>query len=132
MSGRMFFKFLQKKMIYPNIFEDVKTNKGSKRDHLTEEQVKVLLDSIERETVTGKRDFALIYLLFTTGLRIGEVANANIEDLSERTGKRVLFVTGKGHYDRKQDFVLLPDSTFTLRNHDLLQKHLYCSCHINA
>ena len=53
-----------------------------------------LLDSCDRQTAVGRRDFAILLLLSRLGLRIGEVAALRLEDLDWRAGEIV--VRGKG------------------------------------
>ncbi len=57
------------------------------------DQVRVLLDSCERTTPTGMRDFAMLLLLARLGLRAAEVAELALEDLDWRAGE--LVVRGK-------------------------------------
>ena len=61
---------------------------------LDAEQVRVLLDSCERETVAGIRDFAILTMLARLGMRRGEVAALTLDDLDWRGGEIV--VRGKG------------------------------------
>jgi integrase/recombinase XerD len=58
------------------------------------DQVRVLLASIDRRTAVGRRDYAILLLLARLGLRAGEVAFLNLEDLNWDTGQ--LCVRGKG------------------------------------
>lgn len=53
-----------------------------------------LLASCDRRTRVGRRDFAIITLLWRLGLRAGEVAALRLGDLDWRSG--VLLVRGKG------------------------------------
>jgi integrase/recombinase XerD len=53
-----------------------------------------LLDSCDRRTSVGRRDFAILMLLSRLGLRIGEVAALRLEDLDWRAGE--LVISGKG------------------------------------
>jgi integrase/recombinase XerD len=53
-----------------------------------------LLDSCDRGTAVGRRDFAILLLLSRLGLRIGEVATLRLDDLDWRAGE--LVVCGKG------------------------------------
>ena len=52
-----------------------------------------LLDSCDRATAVGRRDFAILLLLSRLGLRIGEVAALRLDDLDWRAGE--LVVRGK-------------------------------------
>ena len=59
--------------------------------------MKHIAAEINRETLTGARDYALFMLMVSCGLRTIEVSLANIEDLSPIGDKTVLYVQGKGH-----------------------------------
>jgi len=61
--------------------------------------VKRLLASCDRRTLVGRRDYAVLLLLWRLGLRAGEVAALTLEDLDWSSGE--LLVPGKGgRYDR--------------------------------
>jgi site-specific recombinase XerD len=62
-----------------------------------------LLDSCDRATVTGRRDFAVLALLSRLGLRAGEVAGLGLEDIDWRAGE--ILVRGKG---RRSERLPLP------------------------
>jgi site-specific recombinase XerD len=66
-------------------------------------QVKTLLDSCDRTTPTGMRDFAMLMLLARLGLRASEVAGLQLDDLDWRAGE--LVVRGKA---RRDDRMPLP------------------------
>ena len=61
---------------------------------LEPEQVQRLLDSCDRSTVLGDRDFAVLMVLSRLGLRAGEVAAMRLDDIEWRAGEVV--VRGKG------------------------------------
>ena len=65
--------------------------------------VHALLDSCDRETRTGLRDYAMLLLLARLGLRAAEVANLALGDLEWRAGQVV--VSGKG---RREDRLPMP------------------------
>jgi integrase/recombinase XerD len=53
---------------------------------LSRDQVCHLLSSCDRRTSVGRRDYAVLLLLARLGLRAGEVAGLNIEDIDWETG----------------------------------------------
>lgn len=53
-------------------------------------QVALLLDSCDRSTRVGRRDFAILMLLARVGLRCGEVAALLLEDVDWRVGEIVV------------------------------------------
>lgn len=112
-SVRRFFEWLEAMKIYPNIAKGIKGPKrrrGFKKDALTVDQVKEFLNSIERDSLAGKRDFAMLNLMIRTGLRTIEIARATKEDICKMSGETVLFIHGKGR-DGKDEMVVLTDST---------------------
>ena len=71
---------------------------------MTGQQVKTLINDIDRTTEQGQRDFAILSLMITTGLRTIEIIRADIGDLRAVANDTVLYIQGKGH-DEKTDFV---------------------------
>jgi site-specific recombinase XerD len=61
---------------------------------LAGEQIQKILDSCDRETAIGKRDYALLLLLARLGLRAGEVVALTLEDFDWEAG--LVTVRGKG------------------------------------
>lgn len=107
---RQFFKWTELNGIYPNIADHVKGKKVSrepKKDYLAPNQIKAILKSIDRNTINGKRDYALLSLMVTCGLRDIEVHRANIEDIRTLGANTVLYLQGKGR-DDKNEYVIIP------------------------
>lgn len=110
---RLFFTWLESEKLYPNVARGVKGAKrprGFRKDCLTVSQVLELLARVDRSTVEGKRDFALLNLLVRTGLRTVEIIRADVGDIRQEGGEALLWIQGKGH-DEKDEFVLLTDET---------------------
>ena len=117
---KQFFKWTEAAGLYPNVARDVKTPKASrshKRDALTQEQARKLLAQPNRTTLQGKRDYAIMLLMVTGGLRDTEVMNANIGDYRELEGKPVLYVLGKGHTDKDDPVKLTPPARAALQEY---------------
>ena len=111
------YKYLETKGI-KNIASDLKGAKQKRnysKDPLTLEQAKDLLNSIDRTTQEGKRNYALIHLLLTTGLRTIEIERANIEDIRNVANTSVLYIMGKGR-DTKDEYVKLTYETLKALN----------------
>lgn len=107
---KRFFAWTEEKRIYPNIAEHVKGEKldpNFKKDYLTSKQAKKVLTSIDRSTLIGKRNYAMIALMLTMGLRTIEVSRANVEDMRNSGDATVLAVQGKGHVE-KDAIILMP------------------------
>ena len=62
-------------------------------------QVRRLLESCDRRTAVGRRDFALLLLLVRLGLRAGEVAALQLGDVDWRSGE--ILIRGKGRHDER-------------------------------
>ena len=65
---------------------------------LNELQVEQLIESIDTKQALGLRDRAIVELLYASGLRIAELANARLENFNAED--RILRVTGKGNKTR--------------------------------
>jgi site-specific recombinase XerD len=72
-------------------------------DSLTIEQVAALLAGCDQDSVTGRRDTAILTVLARLGLRAGEVAGLVLEDIDWRRG--LVTVRGKGN---RHDVLPLP------------------------
>lgn len=118
---RRYFDWLETSHNQRNVSRGIKgpsRKRGFKKDSLTVEQVKKILASIKRTTLTGKRDFALINLMIRTGLRTIEIARSQREDMVPQGDATVLFIHGKGR-DSKDELVVLTKTT-----HDPLMEYL--------
>jgi integrase/recombinase XerC len=110
-SLRQFFSWTADRGIYPDITKHVKGTKVShehKKGYLTSGQCKTLLKHIDRSTLKGLRDYAMITLMMTTGLRTIEVSRANVGDLQTVADFTALYIQGKGK-DEKADYVKVPE-----------------------
>ena len=117
---RLFFSWTAQAGIYPNIAEHIKGAKldtNHKKDYLTSSQAKDLLESIDTSAAIGKRDYALIALMLTGGLRDIEASRANIEDLKQSGGSTVLYLQGKGREERTEYIKVVPIVEKALRGY---------------
>jgi len=108
---KLFFKWTEQEGFYPNIADRVKGAKidtEHKKDYLTTKQVNKLLGAIDRSTLKGKRDYAMLSVMVTTGLRTISIINANIEDIRTAGDATALFYKGKGH-EEKATYVKLAE-----------------------
>jgi len=108
-AARLFFQWTGQEGLYPNIaahIKGAKVDRGYKKDYLTSGQVRAVMNGIGRHTVQGLRDYALLALMVTGGLRTMEVSRANIGDLGTVGDHAVLYIQGKGR-DEKTEYVKL-------------------------
>lgn len=104
---KLFFRWLEQEGIYKNIADHVKgvrISTGHKKDYLTSNQSRKVLQTIATDSIKGLRDYAIVGLLLTTGVRTIEVVRADIADLRTLGDDTVLYIQGKGK-DEKADYV---------------------------
>lgn len=109
---KLFFKWAAQERLWENVADGIggaKVCATGKRDALQREDARALLDSISTDTPTGKRDYAMILLSITAGLRIIEMQRANIGNLELIAGEHVLYVQGKGHAEADTYKKLTPE-----------------------
>jgi len=102
---------------------------------LKKSQAKDLLKAIDRSSVLGKRDYALVSLLLRTGIRRSECAALTLGDIKLEQGHHVAVIEhGKGD---KRRIVKLPVDVFRAiedylkvagRRNDSPQAPLFCGC----
>ena len=100
---KQFFKWTEAEGLYPNVAKYVKgakLSKNFKKDYLTSRQAKKVLEDIDRSNLLGKRNYAMLILMLTMGLRTIEVSRANVEDIRNSGDSTVLYVQGKGHTEK--------------------------------
>ena len=75
--------------------------KKKETEFLTEEEAQAMLRVPDRRTLQGKRDYAILLTLLTTGLRKAEICSLKVEDLKTYRNQAVLDVIGKGKRFRR-------------------------------
>lgn len=108
---KLFFRWTAHEGLYPNVADRVKGAKLDteyKKDYLTTRQVIKLLGEIDRSTIKGLRDYAMLSVMVTTGLREISIIRANIGDIRVAGDDIVLYYQGKGH-EEKADYVKLAE-----------------------
>jgi len=117
---RQFFQWTAHEQLYPNIAEGIKgakVNQLYRKDALTAEQAHRLTESIDRCDIVSIRNYAIIVLMLTTGLRSIELVRLNIEDMRYHGGDMVLYVQGKGEEDKAAYIKLVPDVEVSIRQY---------------
>ncbi|MBP6006008.1 tyrosine-type recombinase/integrase [Candidatus Saccharibacteria bacterium] len=97
---RGMLKYLAKRGIKTLGADQIELAKVKRRQvaFLSPDEVSKLMGVIDQHTEIGRRDFAIINLLFSTGLRVSELTGLNRSDINLDTGEFV--VRGKGQKDR--------------------------------
>lgn len=107
---KLFFQWTAQEGLFPNIADHIKgakLNNEFKKDYLTKNQVGKFLEKIDTSNLAGLRDFAITFLMVTTGLRTIEVVRADIGDLRTVADFTALYIQGKGR-DEKAEYVKVP------------------------
>jgi site-specific recombinase XerD len=93
---RAFLKFLRKRGVESLSPERIELAKVSERslDLISTSELQRLLNSPHKDTLEGKRDKAVLELLFSTGLRISELCSLSIDDVD--LSRDEFSVRGKG------------------------------------
>src|SRR4030043_1087520 len=75
--------------------------KKKETEFLTEEEGQAMLRVPDRRTLQGKRDYAILLLLLSTGLRKAEICSLRLGDLKTYRNQAVIDVIGKGKRFRR-------------------------------
>ncbi len=100
-SLRTFYDFLMKrKVVNKNIFEDIESLKKPKRlpEVLKNKEIMDMLNSIDRKTPMGLRNYIIVSILYGCGLRVSELCSLEISNLD--FSNETIIVHGKGDKDR--------------------------------
>ena len=98
---RSCFRFLTRRGVLPaNPARHVRTPRLGRRlpSFLPKDESKDLLDAAFENTDAGRRDRALLELLYASGLRVAECCGLDLEDVDHRHG--TVRVLGKGNRER--------------------------------
>jgi site-specific recombinase XerD len=124
---RNFYRWFHIEGYGANAAEGVKGMKiesNFKRESLSVEDSKKLLHRaklLAKKDIIGKRNYALIALLITTGLRTIEIERSNVEDIGFIDNTQVLYIMGKGH-DDKDAFVKLSPQVYAIIESYLIER----------
>lgn len=118
---RKFYKWAAFNSHFDNIANGIKSPrryKGFKKQVLTIDQVQQLLTSVNRTTLKGKRNYAILTLLAVRALRTIELHRANVGDIELMQGVKVLWLQRKNHTS-KDEYAELADEVY-----DVIEEYL--------
>lgn len=100
-SVKQFYIFLKKEGYYEDELPEVEAPKKPSRlpTCLSIEEVELLLDAPNMESLSGIRDKAMLELMYASGLRVSELLNLEKSNLNLKRG--VVTIFGKGAKERK-------------------------------
>ena len=114
---KLFFSYLSKRGLYPNIAADVRLKMRKTRSHvkksLTLVDAQKLFSAVKGENEIARRDKAILALALTTGLRTCEISRADIGDIEKVNEQFFLSVQGKGRVSKDAQ-VKLPIEVYSL------------------
>ena len=87
--------------------------------YLTKAEIEVILDVPKRNTISGRRHYALMQFMYNTGVRASEVTTIKVSDIKIIPGASQVLVNGKGS---KQRIVPIWDETANVLL-DLISEH---------
>jgi integrase/recombinase XerD len=111
-SVRLFYEWTEANRYYPNVARGIRAPRRVQEIRklpLSPSQAAELLAHVER--TQNARDYAIVNLLIRTGLRTIELARADVEDIRQLNGHRVLMIQGKG-MSSKDSYVKLTDKSY--------------------
>jgi len=100
-AARSLFRYLMReKKVKANPFQNLMTPKLPKKlpNFLYPEEIKELFNAADPSTPLGKRDMAVLELIYGTGMRVVEISRMNLNDLDRDEGEIRVF--GKGAKER--------------------------------
>lgn len=106
---KLFYKWANEKGYNDNIATGIKRvskHNTFKKQILSDEQVRQLVSAVQTDTIKGLRDYAILSLMITGGLRTIEVSRADVGDIDSN----ILYLQRKGHRE-KDSYVTLSDNT---------------------
>jgi integrase/recombinase XerD len=70
-------------------------------EFLTDSEIKAMLRVPDKRTLQGKRDYAVLLLMLSTGLRKAEVCSLTVASVATYRNQPILDVIGKGKRERR-------------------------------
>lgn len=100
-SLRSFYRYLMiKKVVSINYFKLLSNPKKEKKvpNYLQYDEFEKIIQSIPCDTALGKRNYLIVELLYATGLRVSELVNIKIKDITKN--EKSIRIIGKGNKER--------------------------------
>ncbi|MFA5542328.1 MAG: tyrosine recombinase XerC [Bacilli bacterium] len=136
-SLRSFYRYLEKNnKVDTNYFQNISSPKIDKTlpKFLYLEEIEQLFDSINTNTAIGKRDYALLELMYGTGIRVSEFCKIKLTDVDFYNNE--IIVLGKGNKERYvpisdtikdalEEYINYARNEFLARNKEEYNEHLF-------
>lgn len=112
---KQLFTWLNNTGLYENVAYSVRNfklkrdiNNKTTKDAFNENDIKIILNKIDKTTITGKRDYLIILLMLTGGLRVNEIRNIDIQDIETIKNEYRVYILGKGHTEKDNYIKVIP------------------------
>lgn len=109
---RLFYRYcIRMRYFCDDITQGVRCStklRGYRKSPLSREDAMRLLDSINTERLTGKRDKLMIAMMLLLGFRTCEIERMDVGDIGEVYDTRVVNVQRKGRHDKAESVALTP------------------------
>lgn len=119
-GARLFFRWAAQEGFYADIADHIKGAKleaGHKKDYFTARQMQTVLDTASGESLEALRDYAILRLMATTGLRCVEITRANIGDIRPAGNDTALYIQGKGRTEKTEYVKLTANVEAAIRSY---------------
>ena len=106
---KSFFRYLRKEgRIEENPAEELETPSIPKDPPqiLTVEQIHSLFEQVEKRTIAGQRDLAMLHMLYATGMRASELVSLQIDDFDQE--QATIVCPGRNAQARRERILPLP------------------------
>lgn len=104
-GARLFFRWTAQEGFFPDIADHIKGARleaGHKKDYFTARQIKKVFETASGDSLQELRDYAILRLMATTGLRCIEVTRADIGDIRPAGNDTALYIQGKGRTEKSE------------------------------
>lgn len=140
-SLRSFYKFCMRECyITFNPFTNVSSPKLDKTlpKFLYEEEISMLFDSINTDTILGQRDYAILEFMYGTGVRVSELCSIKVNDVDYINKKvKVLGKGGKERYlplhslliDALEKYLMYSRTELQIKNRNEISEYLFLNNH---
>ena len=112
---KAFFRWLSRRGLWKDIGTDVRNIKvehGFRKDCLSAAEIKRILTWLKNRLKDGDepalRNFMVVLVIVTCGLRVAEVSRLDVGDLDSVAGEPVLWVYGKARYGKADYIAITP------------------------
>ncbi len=109
---KVLFAYLHKRHNFTDVAKELKAPKIEQRlpKYLSEQEIESLFSALEKDdSAHGHRNKVMLYLLYSSGMRVSELINVKLSDVHADTN--VISIAGKGNKER---MIPVPEQIMTM------------------